>query len=193
MKNITDYNSTPSNVQRKPERSRDDAWIRTFLRDAQTGHLATSWDEQPFITPLLFWYDESKNAIYFHHAQAIGRLRMNLEHNQRVCFETFRAGRLLPSNVALEFSVQYASVIVYGVARLVEGEDEKRRALMGMLLKYFPDMSPAEDYRPITEKELAATNVYAIDIKIWAGKENWPAQAAQSNAWPPLSERWLKE
>jgi nitroimidazol reductase NimA-like FMN-containing flavoprotein (pyridoxamine 5'-phosphate oxidase superfamily) len=193
MDQATGLNPISINAQRKPERAREDAWIRAFLHRARFGHVATCRDEQPFITSMLFWYDEVNNAIIFHHSRALGRLRTNLDRNNRVCFETFEAGNLLPSNVALEFSIQYASVVAFGNAQLVEDEVEKRAALNSLLMKYFPELSPGEDYRPITEKELAATNVYAIVIESWSGKENWPDQALQSNAWQPLSGKWLKE
>jgi hypothetical protein len=40
-----------------------------------------------------------------------------------------------------------------------------------LLDKYFPDLRPSRDYRPITDEELAATAVYAIEIEAWSGKQ----------------------
>jgi len=71
----------------------------------------------------------------------------------------------------MEFSNEFASVVVFGQARLVEDEDEKRRALQALLDKYFPDLQPGRDYRPMTEAELNATAVYAIEIEAWSGKQ----------------------
>jgi nitroimidazol reductase NimA-like FMN-containing flavoprotein (pyridoxamine 5'-phosphate oxidase superfamily) len=71
----------------------------------------------------------------------------------------------------MEFSNEYASVVVFGQAHLVENEDEKRRALQALLDKYFPDLRPGRDYRPMTEAELNATAVYAIEIETWSGKQ----------------------
>ncbi len=48
---------TPPNAQRRPEHAQDDAWTRAFLQRAQIGHVATRWDDRPFITPTSFWYD----------------------------------------------------------------------------------------------------------------------------------------
>ena len=52
----------------------------------------------------MFWYDEANERIIFH-SNLAGRIRANLEHNPKVCLEASEMGRLLPSNVALEFSV----------------------------------------------------------------------------------------
>jgi nitroimidazol reductase NimA-like FMN-containing flavoprotein (pyridoxamine 5'-phosphate oxidase superfamily) len=62
----------------------------------------------------------------------VGRVRANIERHDRVCFEASEAGRFLPSNVALEFSVQYASVVAFGTARIIKDSEEKRRALYSL-------------------------------------------------------------
>lgn len=185
-----DYSLTasPPNQQRLPEYARDDAWIRAFLHRAQICRVATRWDEQPFITPTTFCYDEKRHEIYFH-SNVVGRLRANVERHSQVCFETSERGEFLPSNVALEFSVQYAGVMAFGPARILQDDGEKRRALYGLLKKYFPAMTPGQEYRPITDEELAETSVYAISIQSWSGKKNWAEQAVQSDEWPPLEEK----
>jgi nitroimidazol reductase NimA-like FMN-containing flavoprotein (pyridoxamine 5'-phosphate oxidase superfamily) len=187
-----DYNleNTPANSMRRSELARDEAWIKEFLRAAEFGHLATRWEEQPFITPLLFWYDPDTQRIYFHAATA-GRLHANSQRYPRACFETFRTGKLLASNVALEFALQFESVIAFGDLRLVEDDDEKRHALYELIGKYYPGMSPGEEYRPITEQELKRTAVYALAIASWSGKRNWPERAKQSIDWKPLDDAWL--
>lgn len=187
-----DYtNAHPTAYQRLPEYKRDDDWIRAFLRTAKVGHIASSRDDQPFITPSLFWFDEENRQIIFH-SNVAGRIRSNLESNPKVCFEASEMGKLLPSNVALEFSVQYRSVIVFGTVRLLTEPAEARRALYGFIQKYFPNMQAGKEYRPITDKELQRTTVYAIQIEEWSGKENWKERALQSDEWTPLGEEWFQ-
>jgi len=182
---------TPPNQQRRPQNEMSDEWTREFLQRARIGHVATRWDEQLFITPTNFWYDPEQHLIYFH-SNIVGRIRANIERHPQVCFETSEWGRLLPSNLALEFSIQYESAVVYGQARIVEDEAEKRRALYGLIRKYFPGMEPGKEYRPITEKELQRTSVYAISIDSWSGKRNWKERAIQGEDWPPLDESWFE-
>jgi len=176
---------TPANAQRRPENAQSDEWTRDFLRRAQIGHVATLWDDQPFITPTNFWYDAERHEIYFH-SNIVGRVRANSERRVKVCFEASEFGRYLPSNVALEFSLQYESAVVFGVVRVLDDPDEKKRALCGLIEKYFPAMRPGHEYRPITDPELKRTSVYAIQVESWSGKRNWADQANQSDEWPPL-------
>lgn len=181
---------TPAHAQRRPENVQSDEWIVEFLRRAQVGHVATRWDDQPFITPTTFWYDPDGHTLYFH-SNIVGRLRANVDRHAEACFEASEFGRLLPSNVALEFSIQYGSVIAFGKLRALEDEGEKHRALSGLLSKYFPGMTAGREYRPITAQELQRTSVYALGIESWSGKRNWPDRADQSDEWPPLTEALL--
>ena len=181
-------NHPPTAYQRRPKYKRDDDWIRTLLREAQVGHIASTWDDQPFLNPSTFWYDEENQRIIFH-SNIAGRVRANLEHNPKVCLEVSELGNLLPSNVALEFSLQYRSVLVFGTAHILEDPGEKRTALYGLIRKYFPEMEAGKEYRPITDKELRRTSVYAIEIESWSGKENWKDRADQSDEWPALDKR----
>jgi hypothetical protein len=180
-------NATPTQFQRLPEYTRDDAWIRAFLHRSVVGHLGHLRGEQPFVTPVNFWYNEDDHSILFH-ANIAGRLRDNLENNPLACLEVSEMGRFLPANTALEFGVQYRSVMVYGKIVLLLSDWEKRRGLYALLRKYFPLLESGVDYRPITDAELARTTVYTLRIHSWSGKENWPERAAVSPDWPPLPE-----
>jgi nitroimidazol reductase NimA-like FMN-containing flavoprotein (pyridoxamine 5'-phosphate oxidase superfamily) len=188
-----DYDLTfqpPTAGQRLPEYTRDEEWMRAFLRAAQVGHVATQWDDQPFVTPTMFWYDEANERIIYH-SNLAGRVRANLERNPKICLEASEMGQLLPSNVALEFSVQYRSVMVFGTVRILESDEAKRAALTGLLEKYFPKMQAGREYRPITEKELKRTSVYEMKIESWSGKENWNERADQSEEWPALDKKFF--
>jgi hypothetical protein len=187
-----DYNNqSPTAFQRLPEYKREQEWIRAFLREARVAHIASARDGQPFLTPSTFWFDEENHQIIFH-SNITGRFRSNIENNPRVCLEVSELGKMLPSNVALEFSLQYRSVVVFGTARLVSDLQEARRVLYGLIRKYFPLLTPGREFREITDKELRATSVYALRIEEWSGKENWKDRADQSSEWPPLDEKWFE-
>jgi nitroimidazol reductase NimA-like FMN-containing flavoprotein (pyridoxamine 5'-phosphate oxidase superfamily) len=148
----------------------DEAWLRDFLRRAAFGILATAQDGQPFLNTNLFVYDEARHAIYLHTART-GRTRANVEGDERVCFGVSTMGRLLPADTALEFSVEYAGVTVFGRAAVVADPEEAREALQMLLDKYCPHLRPGRDYRPIMPEELARTAVYRIAIEQWGGKQ----------------------
>lgn len=181
---------TAPNAQRRREHALDDAATRELIERLEIAHIATVWDAQPFVNPTTFWYDAAAHAIYFH-SNVAGRVRANSEHHDRVCFEASRFGRFLPSNIALEFSVQYESVVAYGTVRLLTEPSDQRHALSGLIVKYFPTMTAGQEYRPITDQELKRTSIYAIAVESWSGKRNWAERADQSDEWPPLGEEWF--
>ena len=104
---------------RRQDRLVDDSeWIASFLRRVPFGFIATAQDAQPSITPNIFFHDEEAGVIYIHSA-AKGRMREAIEGNERVCFCVAEMGRLLPADTAIELSVEYASVVIYGRASVV--------------------------------------------------------------------------
>lgn len=158
-------------VRRRDKAVTDEGWIKTFLHSGAWGALATVADGQPFIHTNLYVYDEDAQAIYLHTARE-GRTRSNLERDGRVCFSVAEMGRLLPDAIAYEFSVEYAGVTVFGRGSVVDGDEEKRRALQQLMDKYAPHLKPERDYRPPNQEELDRTSVFRINIESWSGKKN---------------------
>ena len=186
-------NNRPINQSRRPKLDMDDEWNAKFLNKIKVGHISTRDGNQPFINPTSFWYSKEDHEIYFH-SNALGRMRFNAENNPETCFECYRSGRLLPSNLALEVSFQYECVIAFGRIRVIEDIDEKRGVLNELLQKYFGEMRSGEDYRPITNNELKRTSVYGIKIESWSGIRNWEERAdqAEDNEWPDLDPKWFE-
>ena len=187
-------NKKPINKQRHEDLVMNDKQIIQLLDKTITGHIATRDNKQPFIIPTTFWYNKNKNEIYFH-SNAYGRIQYNASQYPEVCFECFESGRLLPSNIPLEKSIQYKSVMIFGKVFLVNTNNQKREILNGLLNKYFNKMKSGKDYRPITDIELKQTSVYKIKIEKWSGKNNWPKKAdqAENNEWPDLNPKWFDE
>lgn len=189
---VKDYSQTPFHELRRSDRGTSEAWIKTFLRQVPYGVLATTQGDQPFINSNLFVYDEARHSIYMHTAQ-IGRTRANVEAGGPVCFHASEMGRLLPAAEALEFSVEYAGVTVFGEASLLEDDSEKEVALQMLLDRYFPHLRPGVDYRAITSEELDRTAVYRIAVHSWSGKQksvgpDFPGAFIYASHSPPTSE-----
>jgi len=166
-----DYTALPNNqVLRRDRVVEDEGWIEALLGRAALGTLATVHEGQPFINSNLFVYDPAARAIYLHTARA-GRTRANIEGDERVCFSVSEMGRLLPADTALEFSVEYAGVTVFGRGAVIADREEGRRALQLPLDKYAPQLRPGRDYRATTDDELARTTVYRVAIDNWSGKK----------------------
>lgn len=167
-----DYGTHPPHQVRRRDRAvEDDAWIREMLHTAPVGALATVNDGQPFINSNLYVYDEAAHCIYMHTAQ-VGRTQANVgDEGIPACFSISTMGRLLPADEALEFSVEYGGVTVFGQATLVTDAEVGHHALQLLLDKYAPHLRPGRDYRPITPEELKRTAVFRISIDNWSGKK----------------------
>ena len=160
----------PINLPRQQNRTKDDTWISAFLQRVPYGILATESGGQTFQKPTLFIYSASDHAIYFHGATE-GRLPHNLKANPRASLCAAEIGRMLPADTAMEFGVEYASVVVFGAVRLLSDAGEAERGVQLLLDRYFPHLKPGEDYRPIIPEELNITAVYRMDVEAWSGKE----------------------
>lgn len=157
-------------IRRQDRAVNDEAWIETFLWDAPVCTVAMVHDGLPFVNSNLFVYDVEGDIIYFHTAKE-GLTRTIIELNPAICLTAFQMGRLLPAKEALHFSVEYASVVVFGHASVLEDEHEEIRALSLLLKKYAPHLQPSADYRPPIPAELKHTTTYQITIDRWLAKK----------------------
>ncbi len=148
----------------------DETWIKAFLGRAAVGALASLHGDQPFVNTNLFVYDENSNSIFLHTAR-VGRTRANIEAHDKACFTIMEMGRLLPAEEALEFSVEYAGVTIFGRMEIVDDEAEASAALQMLLDKYAPQLSAGVDYRPPVPEELRRTTVFRLNIESWSGKK----------------------
>ncbi|WP_425145945.1 pyridoxamine 5'-phosphate oxidase family protein [Deinococcus sp.] len=193
MSDYYDPAARDPSLSRRPGNRRDDAWIRALLARLEVCRVATRWNDLPFINPTSFVYRPDRHDLAFH-SNLAGRLRANIERAgaqaKQVCFEASEIGALLPSNDPLELSMQYRSVVAYGPAALLEGQDA-RAALEALSRKYFPQLRVGVELKPISDDDLARTSVYSLKVVRWSGKENWQEQAIQTEEWPALPAELL--
>jgi Predicted flavin-nucleotide-binding protein len=181
-------------VSRRPQNRQSDEWIRELLLRGTIARVATLWQGEdgaafPFITPLAYAYRPEQGDLVYH-TNVVGRLRANAGQGHPATLEVSEIGQFLPSNSPLELSVQYRSVMVFGTARVLAGEDA-RAALTTLSERVFPGLKVGETTRPISEDDLKRTSVYSLSIDRWSGKENWAEQAIQEEDWPALGPEWL--
>lgn len=182
---MKDYLNQPATAMRRSDRAvEDDGWIKHMLKTAAVGTTATVHEGQPFVNTNLFIYDEAAHCIYIHTAR-VGRTRANMEANPAVCFSIMEMGRLLPAPEALEFSVEYAGVTVFGRASIIDDEAEATDALQKLLDKYAPHLTAGTDYRPPVPEELKRTTVMRIDIDEWSGKKKEVPPDFEGAFWYP--------
>ena len=104
-------------MRRKEKEITNRAVIDAIIRQARVCRLALSEDNQPYIVPLCFGYEN--DALYFHSAPE-GRKLDILKKNNKVCFEFDNVGEILTAEKACCWSMQYRSVIGFGQAQFID-------------------------------------------------------------------------
>ncbi len=149
----------------RPERRIAENEAKEILKKGTFGVLsAVRKNGAPYGVPINYFYCEEDGALYFHCAKT-GLKNDCILVDSRVSFAV--VGRSYIDQV--NFSTMYESVIVEGLASIIEGDDEKRLRLV-QLCKALAPSSP--DYGETIEKYLAAVTIVKIDIKSISGKAN---------------------
>ena len=165
------YKNIAIDKVRREDRVGDEKFIKEFLNKSPFCTIANILNDQPFLHVNIFYYSEEDHAIYFHTASE-GRFRFNIENNNKVCLSIAKMGRLLPADEALEFSLEYESVAVFGEVSILTDKDKSKAVLQQLLDKYFSHLTPDVDYRSTTDYELKRTTIYQLNIAKWSGKIN---------------------
>ena len=111
-----------------------------LLQEGEYGVLATvGEDGYPYALPISYAYEN--NFIYLHGA-TVGHKLDNIAFNSKVSFTVVGDTEVLGE----KFSSKYKSVVVFGQAQCLEGE-EKKEALMALVRKYSSEfMASGEAY-----------------------------------------------
>jgi nitroimidazol reductase NimA-like FMN-containing flavoprotein (pyridoxamine 5'-phosphate oxidase superfamily) len=138
--------------------------IRELLDTAPVGHLATiDPDGRPYVVPVHFVHLEGR--IYIH-GLLRGQKLDNIARDPKVGFETVGDFALVHGQSARETNTTYKSVVIRGLASVVEDDDVLTRALDAIVAKYAPRHVGGE----YLDKGLAITAVIAVEILRITGK-----------------------
>lgn len=135
---------------------------KAVLDRCTNGVLACMGDEgYPYAVPLSYVYLNGK--IYFHSAKA-GHKIDAIAKDPKVSFSIIDEDTI----VSKEYTSHFRSVIAFGKARIVEG-DERLEAFMALVEKYSGDQPEDARYKEIA----GCTQAYiiAIDVEHITGKE----------------------
>lgn len=153
-------------VKRRHDRGfYDHATVHRLLDAAALCHVAYVVDGQPYCTPTLFWREGTR--LYWHGSSASRMLR-NLAEGEPACLTVTHFDSLVLARCGFNHSADYRSVMAFGHARLVADPDEKRRALVMMVDRFFPGRTA--QLRATTGQEIKATTVVTMEIERAAAK-----------------------
>ena len=134
-----------------------------ILREGTSGVLSLSGDDgYPYGVPLSYVYADGR--LFFHSAKSGHKLDA-IRNNNKVSFTVIAKDTIIPE----EFTTYFRSVIVFGRARILEQDEEKRAAIEVLAEKYMPDLK--EGRQQEIEKEFSRLCMIAVDIDAISGKE----------------------
>jgi len=133
--------------------------INAILDEAFICHVGFVVDGQPYVIPTAF--GRIDNDLYIH-GSAASRMLRNLANAVEVCVTVTLVDGLVLARSAFHHSINYRSVVVLGVASMVEDPAEKEKALEAITEHIVPGRWP--DVRWPTELELKATSVLKLPI-----------------------------
>lgn len=156
------YPVSPRNrVKRLHERGRyDHATVHGLLDASMLCHVSYVIDGQPYCTPTFFWREDNK--LYWHGSSA-SRMLENQSDGQRVCLTVAHLDSLVLARCGFNHSADYRAVMAFGTAYIVTDPDEKARALVAMVDRFFPDRTAS--LRQSTKQEIKASAVIAMEIE----------------------------
>ncbi len=133
--------------------------MRAILRAGFVCHLGLIVDDYPMVVPTVYGLDPTGDTLYLHGSVASRSLR---GQPQTVCVTVTHVDGLVLARSVFEHGVNYRSVMVYAVPRVIADPDEKLVALRHLSEHAAPGQW---DYaRQPSRKELAATTLLAMNL-----------------------------
>lgn len=156
--NPSQKRATP--VKRLPHKeSHDRRDLLEILHRSRIAHVAID-DGGPIILPVAIapWRDGNEVLL---HGSAASRLFRKLSEGAPACISLTILEGLVLARSAFESSMNYKSLIAFGVGRTLEGS-EKEEALLALTEHLFPERS--QELRASSEKELKATTIITFPL-----------------------------
>ncbi|MGH7589412.1 MAG: pyridoxamine 5'-phosphate oxidase family protein [Gemmatimonadota bacterium] len=167
--------SERSRLKRYRERGTDDAGvIDAILAEGMVCHVGFAVDGQPYVIPMAYAPWEGGLLL---HGSVGSRLLRILASEAPACVTVTLLDGLVVARSLFHSSLNYRSVVAFGMARLLENPDEKARALEALGEHLIPGRTA--DARSPSEKESLATSIVRFDIE---------EATAKFRAGPPIDD-----
>lgn len=145
---------------RKPKQaSYDVETINSILDDALVAHVAFVRDGHPVVIPTLQARDGDR--LYLHGSSA-GQMLRDIAGGIEVCIAVTLLDGLVLARSAFEQNVNYRSVVLYGVANVIDDPDEKLAALRALTNQLIPERW--DQCRHPSRQELKGTTIMWLAI-----------------------------
>jgi len=128
-------------------------------------HVGFTLDVQPYVVPMAYARMGEQLLI---HGSIASRLIKNLASGLRCCVTVTHFDGLVYARSTFNSSMNYRSVMVFGVAKPIVDTDDKRRSVQALVDHLMPGRRA--DLRKSTVKELNATSLLALPIETFSVK-----------------------
>ena len=142
------------------------SWQETeeILRRGPSGVLALAGAEgYPYAVPLSYVY--TQGILYFHCAK-VGHKLESIRRCEKASFCVVDRDEIKPE----AYTTYYRSAIAFGRVRILESEEEKRRAIEQLSQKYHPMDTPAHR-KAVIDREYAPLCMLAFTVEHMTGKQ----------------------
>ncbi len=159
---MASYQPNPrTQVTRLPKRAvYDQAQVHAILDEGFLCHVGFTVEQQPYVIPT--GYVRAGERLYIH-GSAASRMLRKLDQGIQVCVTVTLIDGLVLARSSFHHSINYRSVVVLGIARLVLDHDEKIDALRRFTNHIVPGRW--EEARQPTDQELKATSVLVLPLE----------------------------
>ena len=143
----------------------DKETVHAILDAGLLAHVAFVQDGQPVVVPML--YGRRNETVFLHGARKARVIRL-LEDTGTACMNVTLVDGLVYARSAFNSSMNYRSVTLFGSARLIDDDAEKRAALRVITECTMPGRW--DELREPLAKEVRMTGVIALDIESASAK-----------------------
>jgi len=156
-------------IRNHPERAVPEQ-ASEILAQGIVAHVGFVEDGMPYVIPLSYHYDKNAPESIYLHGSIRSRAMKALASGAPVCITVTLTDGLVYSRKAMNHSMNYRSVVLFGQGREVTDEDEKFGLFDSMVQRYFPGRTVGSDYNTPPPADLGVTALVEVAIEEWNGK-----------------------
>ena len=156
-------------IRNHPERAVPEQ-ASEILAQGMVAHVGFVEDGMPYVIPLSYHYDKDVPESIYLHGSIRSRAMKVLASGAQVCVTVTLTDGLVYSRKAMNHSMNYRSVVLFGHGREITDEGEKFGLFDSMVQRYFPGRMVGSDYNIPPPADLGVTALVEVAIEEWNGK-----------------------
>ena len=162
--------SNRSNIKRKPERGVEEkSELYAVLDEGLVAHVGIICEDEgksyPLVIPMFYARQDDQLLL---HGSVASRLLRQVKKGIEVCVEITLLDGLVLARAAINISMNYRSVVIFGKAQEIVDYEKKVEALDLLVEHGIPGRM--KDVRENTEKEVKATIVLTLPLEEYSMK-----------------------